>query len=153
TVYRSPAFDGDDLIIGRLLPTGGTIDASGGWWDAGDYLKFVETASYTVALMALGIRDFPNQMGAGSAVSNFTAEARFGLDWLQRMWNQSSRTLAYQVGIGSDFTTSNDLSDHDLWRLPQADDTFGGANPIYMYIRHRPVFRAGPAGARVSPNL
>jgi endoglucanase len=153
TVYHSPAFDGDDRIIGRLAPTGGTIDASGGWWDAGDYLKFVETASYTVALMAVGIRDFPNQMGAGSAVSNFTAEARFGLDWLQRMWDQSSRTLAYQVGIGTDFTTSSDLSDHDLWRLPQADDTYGGADPIYAYIRHRPVFRAGPAGARVSPNL
>jgi endoglucanase len=69
------------------------------------------------------------------------------------MWDQPSRTLAYQVGIGSDFTTSDDLSDHDIWRLPQADDTYSGSNPIYQYIRHRPVFRAGPAGARLTPNL
>ena len=153
TVYRTPAFDRHGRIIGRLAATGGTIDALGGWWDAGDYLKFVETASYAAALMAVGIRDFPDQMGAGSTTSDFTAEARFGLDWLQRMWDQPSRTLAYQVGIGSDFTTSDDLSDHDIWRLPQADDTYGGSNPIYQYIRHRPVFRAGPAGARLSPNL
>jgi endoglucanase len=153
TVYRTPAFDGDDRIIGRLAPTGGKIDASGGWWDAGDYLKFVETASYTVALMAVGIRDFPKEMGAGSAVSDFTAEARFGLDWLLRMWDQPSRTLAYQVGIGSAFATSDDVSDHDLWRLPQADDTYAGRDPIYEYIRHRPVFRAGAAGSRLSPNL
>ncbi len=92
-------------------------------------------------------------MGAGSAASDFRAEARFGLDWLQRMWNQSTRTLAYQVGIGSDFTRYVYVSDHDIWRLPQADDAYRGSNPIYQYIRHRPVFQAGAPGARISPNL
>jgi endoglucanase len=72
-VYRTPAFAGA-RIVGALGPTGAAIDASGGWWDAGDYLKFVETASYAVALMEIGIRDFPNEMGAGSAASDFTAE-------------------------------------------------------------------------------
>jgi len=43
-------------------------------------MKFVETHSYVVALMLIGVRDFPNQMGAGSTNSNFTAEAKFGLD-------------------------------------------------------------------------
>ena len=41
-----------------------TIDASGGWWDAGDYLKFVHATSYTDALLLTGVRDFPAQMGA-----------------------------------------------------------------------------------------
>src|SRR5262249_32627367 len=39
------------------------------------------------------------------------------------------------------------------WRLPQADDTFGGSDPRFRFIRHRPVFRAGAPGAPVSPNL
>lgn len=43
------------------------INAAAGWWDAGDYLKFVQTTSYTVDLLLAGVRDFPNQMGAGSA--------------------------------------------------------------------------------------
>ncbi len=155
TVYSKPTFDKtDSVILGALRPTGAVINAEGGWWDAGDYLKFVETASYAVALMQIGIRDFPNQMGAGSSASNFTAEAQFGLDWLQQMWNENSQTLYYQVGIGSDFKDfPNLVSDHDIWRLPQADDGFGGVNPDYQYIRYRPVFVAGAAGSKISPNL
>ena len=34
TVYNTPAFDDDDNIIGSLKPTGATINAEGGWWDA-----------------------------------------------------------------------------------------------------------------------
>jgi endoglucanase len=90
-------------------------------------------------------------MGAGSATSNFTAEARFGTDWLLRMWDDQTQSLYYQVGIGTG--NANTVGDHDIWRLPQADDTFGGTDPLYRYIRNRPVFRAGPPGALISPNL
>lgn len=152
TVYSSPAFDSDDNIIGSLAPTGATIDAEGGWWDAGDYLKFVQTHSYVVALMLIGARDFPGQMG-GRSTSDFTSEAKFGLDWLLKMWDDSSQTLYYQVGIGTDFESFGYLSDHDIWRLPQVDDTYAGTDPTYQYIRHRPVFIAGPAGSQISPNL
>jgi endoglucanase len=93
-VFES-SFDKKDNA-GTLTATGAVIDASGGWWDAGDYMKFVQTHSYTVALMLIGVRDFPNQMGAGSSSSNFTAEARFGLDWLQKMWSDSNQTLYYR---------------------------------------------------------
>jgi endoglucanase len=153
-VFESPQFDSNDNILAPLKPAGGTIDASGGWWDAGDYLKFVQTHSYTVALMLAGVRDFPQQMGAAAGASNFTNEAKFGLRWLQKMWDDDSRTLYYQVGIGTDFLNDpNTLSDHDLWRLAQVDDTLGGTDPTLRYIRHRPVFLAGPAGSKISPNL
>ena len=36
---------------GGLERIGGPVDVSGGWFDAGDYLKFVETASYVTAMM------------------------------------------------------------------------------------------------------
>ena len=152
-VFLSPAFDDDDNIVGSLVPTGATVNAEGGWWDAGDYLKFVQTQSYVVALMMIGVRDFPHQMGRYSPDSNFTAEAQFGLRWLHRMWDDQSRTLYYQVGIGTDFENFDYLSDHDIWRLPQVDDDYAGDDPTYLYIRHRPVFQAGPAGSKISPNL
>ncbi|HWX23997.1 MAG TPA: glycoside hydrolase family 9 protein, partial [Vicinamibacteria bacterium] len=150
-VYLTPTFDHNDNIVGDLVPSGAMIDAEGGWWDAGDYVKFVETTSYTVGLMLVGVRDFPGQMGAASRGRDFTREARFGLDWLQKMWDDESQTLYYQVGIG----TGNQaiLSDHDIWRLPQDDDSWGGSDPSTRYIRHRPVFIAGPAGSPISPNL
>ncbi|HSC45491.1 MAG TPA: glycoside hydrolase family 9 protein, partial [Candidatus Acidoferrum sp.] len=112
-----------------------------------------QTESYTVDLMLLGVRDFPGQMGSSSANSNFTAEAKFGTDWLQKMWDDSSKTFYYQVGIGDG--NAQTVSDHDIWRLPQADDTFQNCTANYRYICHRPVFvnTAGGAGAPISPNL
>ncbi len=149
--YRTPRVNPDGGFRGDLHALGPRIDASGGWWDAGDYPKFVETTSYTVDLLLLGVRDFPDQLGAGSTASDFTAEAHFGTDWLLKMWDDASSTLYYQVGIGS----GNDQTagDHDIWRLPQEDDTYGGTDPFYRYIRDRPVFRAGAPGSLISPNL
>lgn len=162
TVYAAPPVNRQGLYGANLSPTGETIDAGGGWWDAGDYLKFVETTSYVVGLMLTGVRDFPAQMGADSASSDFSAEAEFGLRWLLKMWDDDTGTLYYQVGIGIDFATSDVLSDHDFWRLPQDDDTatptsapgFAGVTQAQLvYITHRPVFVAGAAGMPVSPNL
>jgi endoglucanase len=151
-VYFTPTFNKKDNA-GPLTATGAVIDASGGWWDAGDYLKFVQTHSYTVAMMLVGVRDFPGQMGSGSSASNFTTEARFGLDWLQKMWADSSKTLYYQVGVASG--GHNYAGDHDIWRLPQADDNYQGCVAPNQYICHRPVFQntAGGAGALISPNI
>jgi len=125
TRYQSPPLDADDDI--NVMPPAGplvsaklpAIDAAGGWWDAGDYIKYVETMSYTVGVMETGVRDFPQQMGAGAptgvavapnAVSyagasgtgapksaDFTDEAAFGVDWLRRMWDHKNQVLSLQV--------------------------------------------------------
>jgi endoglucanase len=161
--FRAPKVNSDGNFKGSLrkYATGVRIDATGGWWDAGDYLKFTQTTSYTVAMLLQGIVSFPAQLGGGHRQghtrahghgrTSFVAEAKFGLDFLQRMWNERTRTLYFQVGTGE----ANDfyVGDHDIWRLPQADDHYQGTNPHSTYIRHPPVFRAGPPGAPISPNL
>jgi endoglucanase len=147
SAYAPPTFDDDDALVGDLTKVGGPVDAEGGWFDAGDYLKFVATHSYALDLLLVGLRDHPMQMGA-----SFSAEARFGVRWLAKMWDDRSRTLYYQVGIGDGDGCDKVCGDHDIWRLPQADDAYPGGAP-YRYIRHRPVLRAGPAGSRISPNL
>src|SRR6476469_6645023 len=149
--YLTPKVDGDGIFEGDLTPLGKRIDASGGWWDAGDYLKFLHATSYTETILAAGVRDFPGRMGARAGAGNLTGEVRFGAEWLLRMWDDQTRTLYYQVGIGSG--NDDTIGDHDIWRLPQDDDTYGGSDPLYRYIRNRPVFRAGPGGSPISPNL
>ncbi len=159
--FRAPKVTPDGNFRGSLRPyaTGLRINATGGWFDAGDYLKFTETTSYTVAMMLQGIASFPAQLGGagngqhgrGHGRVSFTAEAKFGLNFLQRMWNQRTRTLYFQVGTGE--ANNRYPADHDIWRLPQADDHYHGTDPRYQYIRHPPVFRAGPPGAPISPNL
>ncbi|MGO9298636.1 MAG: glycoside hydrolase family 9 protein [Streptosporangiaceae bacterium] len=150
--YRTPPVNENGNFRGSLAryATGVRINASGGWFDAGDYLHFVETTSYAEALLLQGVVSFPRQLGPG-ATASLAGEARFGMDFLRRMWHQRTRTLYYQVGTGE--ANSHYFGDHDIWRLPQADDHYRGANPRYRYIRHPPVFRAGPPGARISPNL
>jgi len=167
-VYVTPPMNNNGRFSGSLTPAtfNGSqvvINAMGGWWDAGDYMKFVQTHSYTVAMMLVGIRDFPSQMGATGVTQNslhFTDEGKFGLDWLQSMWDDTNRIFYYQVAIGNG--NAKTTSDHDIWRLPQADDTFGGCTFQYRYVCHRPVF-VNPAalnasgqiqsGALISPNL
>ncbi len=207
-LYETPPLDDDDFInnippakplIAAGLPK---IDADGGWWDAGDYEKYVETVSYTTALMEIGVRDFPRQMGPGAerrppappnAISyagdsgpgaplsaDFSGEARFGVDWLLKMWNNSTKTLAYQVdntqdwnyyGEGDPSSTSGNcggtysspyclITEYDIWTLPQAADNYeqaGDSKPCdpltTFYICDRPVFVGPAAGSRISPNL
>ena len=149
--YLTPNANSSGRFSGDLSPLGVTVDASGGWFDAGDYLKFLHGAAYTAQVLMIGVRDFPNQMGAGAGAANFTAEARHGADWILRIWDDTTRTLYYQVGIGSG--NAKTLGDHDIWRLPQADDTFGGTDPKYRYVRNRPLFRLAPPGGLISPNM
>jgi endoglucanase len=86
-------------------------------------------------------------------------EGKFGLDWLQGMWDDTNQILYYQMAIGNG--NSQTISDHDIWRLPQADDTYGACTSLYRYICHRPVFvnpaalngSAIESGALISPNL
>jgi endoglucanase len=207
-VYETPALDGNDFLdnvpplppfVSAKLPN---IDASGGWWDAGDYMKYVETVSYTAALMQIGVRDFPGQMGAeaprnppappgsvsyaGSSghgaptSSDFTDEAKFGVNWLMKMWDDKTQTLYYQVDNSQDWdyygegtpssATGNCggtyvtpyclITEYDIWTLPQAADHYEQAGDpeacdpdTTFFICHRPVFVAGTAGSPISPNL
>jgi endoglucanase len=207
-IYETPPIDANDFVdnVPPAPPltdaSSRNIDASGGWWDAGDYMKYVETASYTTALMQIGIRDFPNQMGVAAPAypsappvsisfagdsgegapvsSDFTAEAKFGIDWLMKMWNDKTKTLYYQVDNSQDWdyygegnpssATGNCggtyvtpyclITEYDIWTLPQAADDYrqaGDPEPCdpftTYYICNRPVFFAGVAGSHISPNL
>ena len=124
------------------------MDVEGGWFDAGDYVKFTGTTSFTVALMLTAVRDHPALFDAGGGPA-FRAEARRGVAWLLKMWNDQRRVLYYQVGIGSG--NAEIQADHDVWRLPQKDD--GMQQHARRYLAHRPVFRSGPPGSRVTPSL
>ncbi|WP_106126406.1 glycoside hydrolase family 9 protein [Pseudosporangium ferrugineum] len=147
TVYRKPSFDEDGAIVGGLTRAqAATVDVSGGWFDAGDYLKFTHTAAYTLDTLLIAQR-------SGSPDPARAAEIDFGLDWLDKMWDDGASVLYAQVGIGGG-DDENYFGDHDTWRLPETDDTITDpAGTDLYYLRHRPVFRANEPGAKLSPNL
>jgi endoglucanase len=75
----------------------------------------------------------------GVVPSSRGAEAKFGTDFLLRLWND--QTMTFTITSGSARGNAKTVGDHDIWRLPQADDTFGGSDPLYRYIR--PASRVG----------
>ena len=162
-LYETPVFSAEHAFNFSAAPSAAPVDVSGAWFDAGDFLKFVETASYTVVMMLSTLLRFAPKDEA------LRAEAKFGLDWLLRMFPKvdGQRTLIYQVGIGdgncsgTDATTSRGRpcysGDHDVWRLPEADDllniTRDDRDDKQYFIKFRPAFRFGPPGTRISPNI
>jgi hypothetical protein len=150
TVYATPVFEGDggDVPAAPLKPIGGPVDVEGGWFDAGDFVKFTHATAYSVAELLLVRRGLHRRDRA------LTAETRHGLRWLDKVWDERHRVLYAQVGLGTGSERFGFVGDHDVWRLPEADDALrvrpGDAE---YFIKYRPVFRAAPPGARISPNL
>jgi endoglucanase len=147
-IYAHPHFEPDSDVITDhdLTRIGGPVDVAGGWFDAGDYLKFTHSTAYADVLLFSAARDLGR-----AAPKTLLPEARHGLAWLEKMWRPKSKTLLLQVGIGSGNNAGTFLGDHDGWRLPQRDDT--AQAKVWRYVAHRPVFRAAAPGQKISPNL
>ena len=142
-VYADPRYDSNDNLLGTLKKTGGPVDVSGGWFDAGGgYEKFAYTASYADALMLLAAREFPN------SYDMLQQEAAFGLDWITKLWDPARKVVYAQVGIGSGNASSTIQGDYNFWFLPQQEDRMnvkpgGNPGPSAYFVRYRPVFPAG----------
>jgi endoglucanase len=148
TVYATPHFITEDIIGDEdLTPIGGPVDVADGWYDAGDYLKMTHTTAYGVIVLSAAARAL-----GPAAPATLRGAARYGADWLDKAWDQRTGTLHLQVGIGSGNEAGTFTGDHDLWRLPEADDH--DTDPADRYAAsHRPVFDAAAPGRPISPNL
>jgi endoglucanase len=152
-VYATPKYDSNDNLLGTFTKTGGPVDVSGGWFDAGGgYEKFAYTASYADALMLIAQREFPRESGT------LGPEAQFGLEWLSKLWNPARKVLYVQVGIGNGNASNTIQGDYNFWFTPQSEDRMdvskgGNPGPTAYYVKYRPVFEAAPPGKPVSPDL
>jgi hypothetical protein len=148
TVYAEPKFKGDggDVPSEPLRATGGPVDVSGGWVDAGDFVKFTANTAYSLAELG-----YVQRVNGNPAL---LAEFRHGLDWLDKVWDARTKTLYAQVGIGTGSEEFGFVGDHDVWRLPEADDKLDvKPGDLEYFIKYRPVFPAAAPGAPISPNL
>ncbi|HKO96454.1 MAG TPA: glycoside hydrolase family 9 protein [Pyrinomonadaceae bacterium] len=135
----------DGRTVYAPMPDGAFIDASGGWHDAGDQLKYLITASNATARMLLSYElakgKFPDGVDAsGRAGTNGIAdvldEAKWGLDWILKL-HPAPNSLFHQVA---------DDRDHRGFKLPNQDNADYGWGPN----SYRPVYFADgkPQGLR-----
>ena len=153
TVYAAARYDSNDNLLGKLRKTGGPVNVSGGWFDAGGgYEKFAYTASYADGMLEIAQRDFPGRYPA------LGSEASFGLNWLKKLWRPGKKVLYIQVGIGNGNASNTIQGDYNFWFLPQAEDKMnvrkgGHPGPSAYYVKYRPVFEAAAPGKPVSPEF
>ncbi len=91
-------------------------DVTGGWHDAGDYVKFLNTTAFSTYMLLFAYDYAPEKFSFDrnkNNVADILEEAKIGLDWLLRC-NYEDKKLITQV---------QDLRDHDVgWRMPEKDE-------------------------------
>jgi hypothetical protein len=118
--------------------SGPAVDVEGGWHDAGDFIKFMGTTTFVLAVDLIAMRDHPGALAkpeAGNAYAALRDEMRWGLDWVVKMIGGSEKL--HQVSGASD----HDTNDRD----PAGDQT----KPVPNYDE-RPAIRFAPGqGANI----
>lgn len=74
-------------------PAGTKVASPGGWYDAGDYNKYIVNSGITTATLLASCEDFEHWAGAlrvnipdsGSGLPDVLAEARWNIDWMLTM--------------------------------------------------------------------
>ena len=119
-------FDATSLIDGKKT-INEKVDLTGGWHDAGDYTKFLNTTAYSTYMLLFAYEFDPVKFGFDNnknGAPDILEEAKVGLDWLLRA-NYSKYELVTQV---------QDLRDHDVgWRLPE-NDVLANDRPAFIGI-------------------
>jgi len=113
------------------------IDATGGWHDAGDQLKYLITSSNTTARLLMTYQmnpdGFIDSVGArglagGNGLADILDEARWGLEWI----------LKLHPGPGELYHQVADDRDHRGFKLPHEENADYGWGPNSF----RPVYFA-----------
>lgn len=89
------------------------FDLTGGWHDAGDYIKFLYTTAFTTYILLFSYEFDPNKFSFdlnNDSVPDVLQEARVGIDFLLRNYFSEDAFI----------TQVQDDRDHKLgWRMPE----------------------------------
>lgn len=91
--FKRPAGHTQELAYHKSVGISGKKDVSGGWYDAGDYGRYVGPEAVTMGVMMLGYERFPEKYNyddnnipeSGNGISDFLDEMRVGLEWMLKM--------------------------------------------------------------------
>jgi hypothetical protein len=133
-LFRDSVHVHDGIVVDDPARAGDTVQVSGGWADASDYLQYVTTSATATHALLLAWRDHPrafadafqaNGTPGANGTPDVLDEARHGLEWLLRMFPGDA--MYNQLG---------DDRDHAFADLPTTDSSDygwgkGGARPVY----------------------
>ncbi len=111
------------------------IDLTGGWHDAGDYIKFLKTTAYATYLMIFSYEYDKDKFGYDldrNGVPDILEEAKVGLDWLLRC-NFEKYKLVSQVQDEKDHKVGFRLPENDSLQFDRPAFVSIGKNTIGVY--------------------
>ena len=82
-----------------------TDEVTGGWYDAGDHVKFNLPMAYSASMLAWGLYQYPDGLEKTGEMETYVNNLSFVLDYLAAC--DEGDTAVYQVGNGQMDHTSN----------------------------------------------
>ncbi len=121
---KANAWHGGDNFNGNKL--------DGGWYDAGDYIKFGMPLGYTVYCLLKGYDVFPSAYSATNGIPNILTEVKFATDYMMKAVINND-TIVLDVGQAAD--------EHETWGVKYESGRSGnqillcsGADVPAMYV-------------------
>ncbi len=93
----------DGAIVYDDPASSATVDVSGGWHDAGDYGRYIVSGAKTVQDLFLAYEDYgydADDIGipeSGNGIPDLLDEAKYELDWMLKMQDQTSGGVYHKV--------------------------------------------------------
>ena len=119
--WRGDATLGDGKSVG--------VDLSGGWYDAGDHVKFGFPMAFTTTMLAWGLVENREAYARTGQLTAMVNNLTWATDYLIKA-HPSANTLYVQVGDGS--------VDHAYWGPPEALDVMGMSRPVFKIDASHP---------------
>lgn len=118
--------DATSIIDGKKV-INKTIDLTGGWHDAGDYIKFLNTTAFATYMLLFSYEFNPESFSFDNdknGIPDILEEAKVGLDWMHRCIYEENKFI----------TQVQDVRDHEIeWRMPE-DDNYSFDRPAFVGI-------------------
>ncbi|MGL5835685.1 MAG: glycoside hydrolase family 9 protein [Waterburya sp.] len=136
--WRSDSTTQDGKDVGR--------DLAGGYFDAGDHIKFIQPMAFSNTMLAWGGADYKQAYAQSGQLDELMEAVKWGTDWFLKAHEMDSagKTERLWVQVG-------DKNDHNYWVSPEeiASKT---ARPSFSIDRQRPGSdaAAGTASALAS---
>ncbi|XP_060063948.1 endoglucanase A-like [Ylistrum balloti] len=101
--YRNDSATNDGSDVG--------LDLTGGWYDAGDHVKFNFPMAASTTILAWGLSEWRDSYTVSGQLGHMLDSIKWPLDYFLKCWNASSQEYYAQVGNGG--------LDHSFWGRPE----------------------------------
>lgn len=126
----------------KLNKKGDVVDVSGGWYDAGDYGKYITTAGLSSAELMLAYEANPDHFTKGQLVfpkgvksdenlPDVLSEVKFEIDWMRKMQRQDGSTFHKVSGLtwpGFDISPDTDTQPRYIFSTATYSSAIYGAS-------------------------